>query len=481
MSFLDELRNATNETTTQNGDTAYKSSLDPVLDYFGLAGAMRDRAAESAELFEKAYIANPTMALRALFYMRDIRGGQGERDVFLAGMKKLREINISVYDSVLRFVPEYGRWADLFAGPIDHVHGGIIRSQLLIDEKAMAVGEPVSLMAKWLPSENASSKESRDKARQIAKGLGLTPKEYRKRVVALRKYIELLEHKMSANEWEAIDYSKVPSQAFRKHTKAFGRHDEARFGAFLEAASKGEVKLNTSTLYTYEVFDALHSGEEAAANAMWENLPDYTNGKNALVMADVSGSMYGRPMSVSVSLALYFAERNQGPFNGYFMTFTGEPQLVKVTGNSLSQRIRSIENADWAQNTDLIKALLSILDAAVRSNASQDDMPSTLYIISDMQFDEAFGGGYYHRHHKAPTTLQVAQDAFDEAGYTLPHVVFWNVNAMSNQLPATIMDNKVTLLSGSSQSTFRYAVEGKTPQEFMIDVLTSDRYAQIMV
>ncbi len=486
MGFLDELRNASNETLTANGDLAYKSSLDPVLDYFGLAGAMRSRPDESATLFQRAFIADPGMAVRALFYMRDIRGGQGERDVFLAGLRKLAEIDPKVHDALLDFVPEYGRWSDLFVDGINDAVVSIVAGQLNTDEAAMAKGESVSLLAKWMPSENTSSLETRNKARELALALGMEAKEYRQRVVALRRYISLLEQQMSANNWSEIDYSKVPSQAFRKHVKAFGRHDQDRFAAFLDAASKGEVKLNTSTLYTYEVYRAVQRGDVAAADAMWANLPDYTSGRNALVMADVSGSMDtadGMPMATSVSLALYFAERNQGLFNGYFMTFSGNPQLVQVQGNTLSQRMAMIEQQEWGMNTDLIKALLAVLEAAVRASAPQEELPSILYVISDMQFDNATSGRDWRSSEETPkvTTLDVAKREFERAGYTLPHVVFWNVNAMSNQLPATMFDNAVTLLSGSSQSTFRYAVEGKTPQEFMIEVLTSERYAPITI
>lgn len=471
MTFLDELQKNTNYTYTENGALAYKTTLDPVLDYFALAGAMRDRVAESARLFEKAYICEPELAVRALFYLRDIRGGQGERDVFIAGLDKLKTIDNDVYNSVLKFVPEYGRWADLFVGGITPEITAIVGEQLLNDEIAMANGESVSLLAKWLPSENASSKDSRNKALAIASGLGLSPRQYRVRVVALRKYIDLLEQKMSDNKWGDIDYSKVPSQAFRKHTKAFTRHDGTNFSAFLSKAQNGEVKLNTSTLFTYEVFDEVGRGNVDAANAMWENLPDYTNGKNALVLADVSGSMWGRPMSVSVSLALYFAERNQGPFNGYFMTFSADPQLVKVKGKNLCDRLEMIESSEWGMNTNLNKALYSILDAAVKAEASQDEIPSTLYIISDMQFDSCVSG----------TNLDSAKKKFAEAGYKLPHVVFWNVSARNTQVPATILDGNVTLISGFSQSSFRYAVEGKSAQEFMIEVLTSDRYSNITI
>jgi hypothetical protein len=325
-----------------------------------------------------------------------------------------------------------------------------------------------------MPSENTSSRDTRMRAAVLTSRLGLTAQQYRKKVVALRKYISLLEQKMSSKEWGDIEYSKVPSQAFRKHTKAFNRHDSDRFSEFITKAISGEEKINTETLYTYEVFDAVKNGQGAAADAMWANLPDYTNGKNAIVLADVSGSMTGRPMSVSVSLALYFAERNQGPFNGYFLTFTEESKLVKVHGNTLREKLNNIESSKWGYNTNLQSAFDAILKAAIASNATAEELPSVLYIISDMEFDQATRGN-------KKTNLEKAQEKFSDAGYELPHVVFWNVYARNVQMPATMYDDKVTLISGLSQSTFRYAVENKSPLELMFSVLNSERYSQITI
>jgi len=213
--------------------------------------------------------------------------------------------------------------------------------------------------------------------------------------------------------------------------------------------------------------------EVKAADALWKNLPDYTRGKNALVLADVSGSMSGFPMSVSVSLALYFAERNQGQFKDYFMTFTSQSRLQKISGDTLSAKMRSIERSNWEMSTNIQSAFDAILAAAKAGNATPDEMPSTLYIISDMQFDQATS-----RNDK--TNFEVAAQKFKDAGYELPHIVFWNCNAYGNDSPATMYDDRVTLISGSNQSTFQYVVEGKTPMQSMLDILESDRYAKIV-
>ena len=468
MSFLDALKQTTNQTRTENNAVTNKSSLNPVLDFFAQAGAMRGRVDDAVKLFRRAYAEDPLLALKSLFYLRDVRGGQGERDLFRACIKKVP--NDVIQQNIMHFAT-FGRWDDVLSLPIKDVVPAIL-NQLNLDEAAMKAKKSVSLLAKWLPSENTSSEATTKLARSLAKELGLSAAKYRKKIVALRKYIRLLEQQMSSSQWGKIDYEKVPSQAFRKHVKAFTRHDEERYQAFLDAAEKGEKKIKTQTLFTYEVFDNVQK-DEKAANAMWKNLPDYTNGNNALVIADVSGSMSGRPISISVSLALYFAEHNKGPFKDYFMTFSAQPELHKVVGKTLSDKLEMIENANWDMNTDVEAAFDAILKAAKKNKATADEMPKILYIISDMEFDEATQG--------EKTNFENAKEKFAAAGFELPHVVFWNVDSRQNNLPALADDGNVTLISGSSQSTFRYAVEGKTPLESMNDILNSERYSIITV
>lgn len=471
MSFLTELEVATNKTAyTSNGAISNKTTLNPLLDFFSSAGAMRGREDEAVELFNAAYDVDPENALRALFYLRDIRGGQGERSVFRA---ILNSLDSDLVDRVAKYIPEYGRWDEV---PFTDATMPALYSQLQDDEAAMAEGKPVSLLAKWLPSGNASSNESRKKALKLATAWGLTERNYRKRVAALRKHISLLEQKMSAKEWAEIQYDKLPSQAHRKHVKAFKRNDESRYTEYIGAVERGEKKINTQTLFTYEVFNMVENGDEATANAMWKNLPDYTNGQNALVLPDVSGSMYGLPISISVSLALYFAERNEGPFKDCFLAFSSQAELQKVRGTTLSARMNSVlHSTNHMGSTNLQSAFDAILVAAKKANATQEDMPKVLYIISDMQFNQATTSN-------KETNLEAAQRKFKEAGYELPHVVFWNCSAYGDsKAPATMYDDKVTLISGSSQSTFQYVVAGKTPMESMLDILNSERYSQIRV
>lgn len=479
--FLDELQKGTNKTHTENGAVTNKSTLNANLDFFSLSGAMRSNVASAVNLFEKAYYTDPQIAIRTLFYLRDIRGGQGERDIFRVCFNKLIDLSSDHATKVVKHIAEYGRWDDvveLLPGKLGSLAVDIIREQFAKDSQDMKDNKSISLMAKWLPSGNATNKRRRELAKSLAKELklvsnsdNLTP--YRKDVSRLRKYIKLLEQQMSTKQWSEIDYSKLPSQAHRKHVKAFKRHDEARYTEFLSKVEKGEAKLNAGTLYTYEVFDAVSAGNLQAANAMWKSLPDFTNGNDALVVADVSGSMNGRPMSVSVSLALYYAEHNKGTFHNKFMTFSARPQLVDVTGNTLADKLRMIQNAYWDMNTDLEAVFATILNAAVASGSKGDDLPKVIYIISDMEFDQCVVAD--------ESVFDRAKNAFIQNGMTLPHVVFWNVSARNEQAPATKFDNNVTLISGLSQSTFQYAVGGKNPEELMLEVVNSERYAPITI
>ncbi|QDK03854.1 Ro-like RNA binding protein [Mycobacterium phage Lewan] len=470
--FLQSLNGQLNTTRTENGDKAHKSSLDPVVDYFGLAGAMRDRAEASADLFEKAFRVDPQAAVRTLFYLRDVRGGQGERDVFRAGLKRLYAIDPYTAMAVTEHVPFYGRWDDLFifGSQVPAGIAALIRAQWSADVDAYERGEKVSLLAKWLPSDK--SRSNLELAIAVREMLGLTQREYRQTLSALRGRIELLEHAMSEGVYSNVDYSKLPAQAHRKHVKAFRRNDGERYQAFLDAVDRGEAKVNTSTLYPYELFDLCRS-DPSAADALWKNLPDYTQpGQDALVLPDVSGSMAGRPISVSVSLALYFAERNTGPYKGYFLSFDTTPKLVKVPeSGDLARKLRAVQSHtnNWG-STNLEAAFAAILRAGKQSGT----VPATLYVVSDMQFNQALN-------HADLSVFESARLDFQRAGLDLPHVVFWNVNARHDQLPATILDGNVTLVSGLAATTFGMAVEGKTPRELVNDVINSERYSQIKV
>ena len=471
--FLSSLTLDLNRTVTENGAVTNKSSLDPALDFFALAGAMRERTADAADLFQMAYVDDPLIALRTMFYLRDVRGGQGERDVFRACLSRLSEIDPQTYIHVLKLVPLYGRWDDVLHNGVTPEALNVIEDQWNADVAALQNGEPVSLMAKWLPSVKTSSAATRKLAAELASGLWLHPVQYRKTLSKLRAKIKLLEQQMSANDWDSINYGKLPSQAHRRHVKAFQRHTFDRYQRYLDSVNRGEQKINVKTVYPHEIWQMVHGGKGglAYAEVAWDALPDYTNGTNALVMADTSASMTwhnnARAMAVAVSLALYFAERNTGPFHGYFMTFNSQPELKQVRGNSLTERLFSIRGPVGG-STNLSAAFDAILRAGM---GDPEGMPKVLYIISDMEFDQAVQRGR--------SVFEDAKQRFAAHGLTLPHVVFWNVEARQNQAPALAHDGNVTLVSGLSPTTFSQVVEGKTPRELMESVVNGERYQRV--
>lgn len=462
--LIDAMDKNSSRATTLNGATTYNKSGSFLLDFFAQAGSMRDRDKEAINLFSKAYGEDYKSAIKILFYLRDIRGGQGERKLFRNCIQWIGDNEKSVFEKIIEYIPEYGRWDDMFfdnAKVFDY-----IKKQLSEDINS----ENPSLLAKWLPTINASSENTKEKARFFAKNLGMTDIDYRKTVRKLRERIKTVEEKMSKNEWSDIDYSKVPSRSSMIYKNAFKKHDKDRYNKFVEDAKSGKEKINSGTLYPYEIYNKVKYDYSETLEALWNQLPDYTQNKNAIVVADVSGSMDGNPMAVSVSLALYFAERNHGPFKDCFITFSDKPKIQKVIGRDLKQRMKNLERSEWGISTNLQAVFDLILGSAVKNNIGQENMPETIYIISDMEFDSCVRG---------VTNFESIKNKYEKYGYKKPNVVFWNVDSKTNNLPVRKNESDVALVSGLSPSVFKLAVENVTPEQFMYNVINSERYSKI--
>lgn len=464
--FIDSLYVETSKGRTENDAVTFIRSGSGLLDFYAQAGAMRGNKDKALELFKKAFSEDRLKAVKILFYLRDVRGGQGERDLFRICLEWLGDIYPEIFNKIIGYVSEYGRWDDMFFDNDKCFE--FIGNQIKLDKNS----EEPSLLAKWLPTINASSANTKAKARLFAQKLGMKETEYRRTIRKIRKQIKTVEELMSARKWKDINYSSVPSQASRIYKNAFKKHDEERYDSFIEKAEKGEVKINAKTLYPYQIYKSVESDYSRTLEALWNQLPDYTQGKNALVVADVSGSMEGDPMSVSVSLALYFAERNKGQFKDYFITFSGNPVLQRITGSNLQDKMNSIERSEWEQNTDLQAVFNLILDTAIRNNTSSNELPETIYIISDMEFDRAC---------REKTNFEAIRDKYEASGYKLPNLVFWNVNASGENLPTQKNEKGVALVSGFSPVIFKIAIENKTPEQIMEDTINSPRYEAIKI
>jgi len=492
--MLENMKNEFDNTTTTNGDKAFISTNSKVLDLFSRGGAMRHAGDKEIEtLVSKSFSEDNLLTLKALFYLRDVRKGQGERNLFRVGIKHIAKFSPESVKKNIHLFSEFGRWDDILVlldTPVKKDVIGLIYGQLTEDLMSVDRGEAPSLLAKWLPSANASSNKTKKLASVIQRGLGLSPKEYRKTLSLLRKEIGILETKITEKNYEDIEYDKIPSVAGLKYRQAFYRNDFEQYSEFLESLSKGEKKVNAGALYPYDIVSKIMQSEDywfvdsgldsreeerKLYEGMWNNLPNFIEeDENSLVMADVSGSMYGRPIEVSISLAMYIAERNKGRFHNHFMTFSSEPALVEIVGEDIIEKVDNISEAEWGMSTDLYKALKKVLDIAVEDNLPQSELPSKLYIISDMQFDFAVD--------RKETVFQSAKKKYKEAGYELPTIVFWNVNGSSNS-PATKNEYGVTLVSGCSPSILSFALncDKFTPYDFMLEVLESERYNGITV
>lgn len=483
--MLKQLANHLNETATTNGAVAYRSTQSAVLDLFSQGGAMRERSdADIVSLFSKAFAEDPALAMKTLFYLRDIRQGQGERKFFRLALKHLAKHHPASLEKNLHLIPEFGRWDDLWVLLDTGVKKSVIQLvsyQLKLDKH----NDTPSLLGKWMPSANTSSHVTKGYARILIQAFGTSPKKYRQLLTELRKRIAIVETKMTEGRYEDIAYDKLPSKAGMQYRGAFFRNDEERYRAFLNSLSAGEVKVNSGTLYPNDIVGKILDSSDYYSRPVmspediqlfegqWQNLPNFIgdNKEESIVMADVSGSMYGTPLNVSIALAMYIAERNEGGFHNHFMTFSNKPQLVKIEGADIVEKVANIEKAEWGMNTNIEKALKTLLVVALENGISKEDMVKKIYIISDMQFDQAIRGG---------NIFGNMANEYAEAGYALPNVVFWNVNAYGNS-PMTMNEHGVQLVSGFSPSILAQLLnsDGKTPYEFMLDVIDSPRYQEV--
>lgn len=465
MALWKLMKDKTNESLTENGALTYKSTQSKVLDLFSMGGALRTRTPTEIEKFiSQALAEDKLLAIKCLFYLRDVRGGQGERRTFREALKILSTYNPKETLKLLPLIPEYGRWDDLFY--LDNIDFSLfLKKQIDEDIKS----DKPSLLGKWLPSENSGSK-SKILARKIRGYIGYSSKKYRKLLTSLRAKIHIVESQMSDKEWGKIKYEAVTSKASMLYKDAFKKHDETRYNKYLADVASGKKTINSKTLFPYEIVRQAKRKNNETLDLLWKNLPDYT-GKNekALVVADVSGSMAGLPIEISVSLALYFAERNSGIFKNKFITFSEQPELQEISGTSLNQKIRNLESSHWNMNTNLQAVFDLVLNTAVKNNVKKSEMPKAIYIISDMEFDEATSDN-------TKTNLDTIKDKYTNAGYEMPILVFWNVDSKQNNVPAKQDEKGVMLVSGASPSTFKMVLERKNPYDFMLSALNSKRY-----
>ena len=487
--MLEYLKQQSNKTFTENGAVTYSSTLSDCLDLFATVGALRHGSDEEIQSrFMRAYTENKDIAMKLLFFARDIRGGLGERRVFRIILNRLALKEPQSIRKNLSYIAEYGRFDDLmvlFGTPLEKDMLEYIKTQLYNDLEAMKNGTEVSLLGKWLPSVNASNTETKYLAKKIARFLGFDDAKYRKTLVKLRAHIRIIENNLRTKDY-TFDYEKQPSKALFKYRNAFIRNDDERYNAFLDRVKTGEARLNTKTLTPYEIITPffkrnVSDEERAAINASWNSLEDFTSDENALAVIDGSGSMYDPinpiPATVALSLGIYFAERNRGAFKNHFITFSQNPQLVKIKGEDILDKVRYCHDYNECANTNIQRVFELILNTAKNNNVPNDELPKRLYIISDMEFD-------YCTDDASVTNFEYAKKLFENSGYTLPELVFWNVASRNRQQPVTKNEQGVLLVSGCTPRIFSMVANGSlsdaSPYEFMLEVVMSERYEKIV-
>ena len=484
--FISAMSNVQNrDARTENGAVTLRSTKSDLLDFFSTAGAFRTRSEEDIEMaFSAAFAENKLLALKALFYLRDVRGGQGERRLFRVCIKWLAKNYPEILKKNFDNIPFFGRWDDAF---YDSSMVDMLSAQLCEAAAELSRVDPepefhMLALAKWLPSENTSSRKTVALAKHIRKLLGVSAKSYRKMLSDARKKLGIVERAMSAQQWSDINFEKVPSRASLLYRKAFHRHDEDRYKDYISKVEKGEAKFNAGVTYPYEIvreYLIKCSGKDSTLEAAWNSLPDYmVEGERMLVMADVSGSMNNPnqlPLAVSLSLAMYAAERNKDSvFHNHFMTFSERPELVKIRGETLYQKVQLLQTARWGMNTNLQAAFDLILRTAVDNQLSADKMPTKLVVVSDMEFDDCGS---------SRTNFEAIKQKFANASYEMPTLVFWNVNARNSYSPVEFDQQGVMLVSGCSPTIFKNLMASKTttPYDLMLEVLEAPRYERVIV
>lgn len=488
---------------TENGGKAYRSAGDALMDLFAHGGAYRSRSdADCINLFKNAYAENPEYALKCLFYIRDILEGTGERRFFRVCIHWLAQNDADAVIRNIQFIPELGRWDDLYElvdTPAETATFAFIKHQLALDVQS----KTPSLLGKWLKSENASSKHTRYLGVKTRNALGLSARVYRKTLSMLRKRINIVERLMSAGQWDLIEFDKIPSQAGFRYRNAFARRDilKQKYENFVKDE---KTTVNAKALAPYEVVyqarnigwrTSLQDVNRLAINKYWDNLHDYFEGceLNALCVVDTSGSMtwnYGSnskvmPIDVAISLGLYAAERAKGPFANTYVSFASRPQIIRTEGVDFVDKVKRIYETNLCDNTNLEAAFDLLLNVAIQNRCSQDELPKSIVVITDGEFDEmttdSSGYGSYSRRYGLDAWKSVGDQIaarWISHGYQMPNLVFWNINSRNDQVPMK-MQAGVTLVSGFSPSVFQMVMSGKTGVDAMYDVLDRERYAGI--
>lgn len=487
---------------TENDAIAHVSTGNAFVDFFGTFGSMRGMAKERIQdAFNRVFTINPVDAVKLLFYFRDAREGAKEKQIFLDVYKQWIDSDNELAYKLLPFVPEFGYWKDInnlieYAYEKNMRFSSFAMGMYAIQLKSDLAGtEGRSLAGKWVFDENYARKTTKNKAifnefLKICKELtGISSKEdYRKAIVKLRKELNVVEVKMSAQQWNEIDFASVPAKAHNLYRKALQRHDPERYAAYMAEVEAGTSTIKAQVLTPVELIkpyvkrgswsDLADTTLDRTVEAQWKALPDYVS-EDVLVMADTSSSMFAGsyseksgvdPIHVSIALGVYLAQRNKGAFKNEVVTFDSQPEFVTLSGKSLHADVEILKKMPWGGSTNVSAAFDLILKLAKKNNVKPEDMPKYLMVVSDMQFDST-GEDF------SPASR--ARAKFVSAGYEMPRMIWWNVEARSSNTFPEPDRNGTFHISGFSPAVLRNvfrAIDGNT-MDAIQEILDNPRYA----
>lgn len=493
MDFISALENTLNTSITENGARGYKTTGKSLVDMNFKTSSYRNcNETEIIEDFTKSYTEDAVHTLKWLFYLRDVRQGMGERRTFRIIFGHIVKENPDLALRFLHLISVYGRWDDVISlfginYEFDSYIIGMIKNTLEEDLINSKNNKPISLLAKWMPSENTSSNHTKILAKNIRTRLSWTPKQYRQTLSKLRKYLDVVERKMSANEWNNIEYSKVPSKANILYSNAFMRHDTDRREQFLEQVKEGVQTINSSVNFPHDIVHKYNeTGEfDETLEQLWKSLPDMVNGNSStIVVADGSGSMIDRvggtkveALEIANSLAIYFSERCRGIYKNKYITFSHNPKFVDFSKcDTLYDKIKYCRKFNEISDTNIEKTFDLILQTAIENNLSQEDLPGNILIISDMEFNYCTTCVRTN----FDRLFDVINSKFETNGYKMPRLIFWNVMSRTNTIPLKENENGVILVSGFSPNTLKMVMSGELdPYKALISVLDSPRYEPV--
>lgn len=471
---------------TEKGSYAHSTTASPLVDLF-FSGFVRGTDEEKlTKMLNNSWQCDPLMTLKMCFYARNCRGvGMGEKRTAYIAWEFLQQKFPKIWKKNLPNVEKFGSFKDLLmmtvrrlqhSNPGDLPELGYFSDCLRCDFDALSAGKSLSLAGKWAPRQKThfDTFKVNDKSIRLPKKIAemMWPKitnhsylmmKYRKLCTDLNKRLKTVEPMMCDQDWANIRYSSVPSVCMKRNRKAFMKHDEERFTEYLASVKRGEQKINASVIQPHELVKACCnvSQVDEVIERQWEALRNKIKESctlnKTLCVCDVSGSMtcnYNKgeiPIYVCLALGILTSEIVEPPFGNHIITFSERPTFHRIVGDNLRQKIENLKNAHWEMNTNLIATFEMILNRALQYGLTQEQMPTQLLIISDMQFDEAVG-------HQT-TTHDVIREKYRQSGYQLPRIVYWNVAPNKIGFPINAACPDSLLVSGFSPSLLSCLVE----------------------